>query len=275
MTADPVQQALSTSQAIPNDSQLQPTQPKEEPNPSRPTSIPDDKLSQPTQSEEKPPLCPTPSDADDDQGKSANSKGTEQTERDAKEIERLRRELSEYRSQIAELQERSEVQSRGLEGSNNLFSAADKSSDSDIIRVCQRLNAELQQNSTYIADCFLQDFGFRTSTTDLTDERTAAVERASSRIGKDLTASLSTIDAEYIPLLLQIAFQAYLASALFAAASSWTSEPGHHAFIYGMYDKLRNVGEVLSALMFLSSSLTRRNMIRGSGHFWTLANTRT
>ena len=163
------------------------------------------------------------------------------------------------------------MQSRGLEGSNNLFSAADKSSDSDTIRVCQRLNAGLQQNATYIADCFL-DFRFRTSTMDLTDERTAAVERASSRIGKDLTVSLSMLNAEYIPLLLQIAFQAYLASALFAAASSWRSEPGHHAFIYGIYDKLRNVGEVLSAPMLLLSPLMRRNMTRVSSHFWTLVN---
>lgn len=66
------------------------------------------------------------------------------------------------------------------------------------------------------------------------------------------------VHAEYIPLSLQIAFQAYLASALFVTASSRTFESGYDSFIRGIYDKLHNTGEELSALMLLPSRLTGR-----------------
>ena len=158
-----------------------------------------------------------------------------------------------YRSQIAELQKRCETQSRDLEGSGSFFNAADKSSDSDIIRACQRLNAELQQETTYMADCLVEELGFRNSTTDPTEQQISVLKRASDHIGLRLAQSLSAPHTpDYIPLLLQTASQAYLASALSSAASSWTfSEPRVNEFIYEMYDKLRSVGEELSSCISL------------------------
>ena len=185
-------------------------------------------------------------DIEDDQWKLEATKhiGTES------EIERLRRELSESRSQVAELQKRCEAQSKDLEGSNNFFNAADKSSDSDIIRACQRLNAELQQNTMYIVDWLVENLEFQDVATNSTKGRVSAVHKVSDHIGRILAESLATPDTrESIPMLLQVAFQAYLTSALSTAASSWTFEPGYNAFIYGIYQRLRNVGEESSGLI--------------------------
>ena len=205
------------------------------------------------------------------------SKDTEHVGTESEEIERLRRDLFESRSQVAELQKRCDAQSKDLEGSNNFFNAADKSSDSDIIRACQRLNAELQQNTTYMVDCLVENLEFQDVATNSTKERASAVHRILDPIGQILAESLATPDTrESIPMLLQIAFQAYLASVLSTAASSWTLEPGYNTFIYGIYQRLRSVGEEPSALMRPPFYLTRRNMVnRGASHLWTLAYART
>ena len=197
--------------------------------------------------------------------------------RRGKEIEKLRRDLSESRSQVAELQKRCEALSKDLEGSNNFFNAADKSSDSDIIRACQRLNAELQQNTMYMVDCLVENLEFQDVATNSTKEQVSAVDKVSDRIGRILVKSLATPDPrKSIPMLLQAAFQAYLTSALSTAASSWTFEPGHNAFIYGIYQRLCSVGEELNPLMRPPFYLTRRNVVnRGAGHLWTLAYART
>ena len=167
----------------------------------------------------------------------------EQTAREPEEIEKLRRDLSEYYSRIAELEKQLEAQSKDLETSNSFFNTADKSSDSDVIRALQRLNAEVQQDTTYMADCLAEDFEFENLTTDSPGERASAAQRASYRLGSILMNSLGTSTPEDIPLLLQIAFQAYFASVLSQAVSSWAYEPGSNTFIWKIYKKLRNVGE--------------------------------
>jgi hypothetical protein len=180
--------------------------------------------------------------AEGNQRKSADAKDAQQA---AREIEKLRRDLSQSHSQIAELQKRCEAQSRDLEGSNSFLNTADKSSDSDVIRALQRLNAEVQQTTLYMADCLAEDFEFKKMTTNPTQEQISAVQRASNHIGHILGKSLGTNKPEDLPMLLQIALQAYLASALCQAASSWAFEPGYNTFIHGIYQRLRRAGEKL------------------------------
>ena len=187
---------------------------------------------------------------------------------ESEEIKKLRQNLSESRSQVAELQKRCEALSKDLEGSNNFFNAVDKFSDSDIIRACQRLNAKLQKNTMYMVDCLVENLEFQDVVTNLTKERVWAVHEVSDRIGRNLSESLVTPDTrESIPMMLQIAFQAYLASALSIATSCWTSEPGYNAVIWDIYQRLRSVGEEPSALMGPLFYLTRRNLVnRGASH---------
>lgn len=196
----------------------------------------------------------------DKQCKAADVKNVEQTARELEEIEKLRRDLSESRARIAELQKRYEAQAKDLEGSNNFLSTADKSSDSDIIRALQRLNAEVQQNTTCLADSLAEDFEFEDLTTNPTKEQVLAAQRLSDRMGRILVKSLRTNTPEDIPMLLQIALQAYLASVLCQAASSWVFEAGYNKFIRGMYQRLRRAGEALSPPMGPFSQLTRRSI---------------
>ena len=202
---------------------------------------------------------------------SMDAKEAEQTAKESEEIEKLRRELSESHSQIAELRNRCEAQSEDLEGSNSFLNTANKSSDTDVIQVLQRLNAEVQQHTSCIADCLAEYFEFQNVTTNPTQEQISAVQRASPHIGRILAESLGTTNPKDIPMLLQIAFQAYLVSALGQVASSWAFEPGYNAFIHGIYQRLRTAGEKLNVRMRPLFQLTRRKMVhRGASYFWTL-----
>ena len=163
------------------------------------------------------------------------------------QVEKLRRDLSESRSQIAELQRRCEAQSRDLGVSNSFLATADKSSDSDIIRVLQRLNAEVEQNVTYMADLLVEGFEFQSMATDSTMEQMSAVQRVTDCMGPMLAHSLGRSTAEDTPMLLQIALQACLLSQLVHAVSSWVFEPGHNAFIDGISHRLRSIGEGTNA----------------------------
>lgn len=192
--------------------------------------------------------------AEGSQLKSADTEDAAQTGRQSEEIKKLRQDLSHSHSQIAELQKRCEAQSRDLESSNNFLNTADKSSDSDIIQALQRLNAEVQQNTTYMADCLADGFEFTNVTTGPTQEQILAVQRASGHLGLVLVKFLETKTPEDIPMSLQIAFQAYLASVLCDTASSWAFEPGQNAFMSGIYQRLRRVGEEPNACIVPYSS---------------------
>ena len=181
--------------------------------------------------------------AESDKLESALAKGVEGTTTESEEIEKLRRELSISMSQIADLRKRCEMQSRDLERSYSSFDAIDEYSDSDVIHAVQRLNAEMQQSTTHMAECLAKDFEFKNMTTNATKEQITAVQRVSGTIGRVLAKSLGTKTPENIPMLLHIALQAYLASALGQTASSWVFEPGYNAFINSIYQSLRGVGE--------------------------------
>ena len=213
------------------------------------------------------------SDVEDNQRKLVDVKDAEHIGTESEEIARLRRDLSESRSQVAELQKCCEAQSKDLEGSKNFFNATDRYSDSDVIQACRRLNAELQQTTLQMVDYLMEKLEFQDVATNSTKERVLAVHKVSDHIGQVLAESLATPDTgESIPMLLQIAFQACLASALSTATTCWTSEPGYNAFIYEIYQRLRSVGEEPSALMGPAFYLTRRNLVnRGASHLWTLA----
>lgn len=199
--------------------------------------------SETTQHEEKD-VAATVVYAEGTQPKSADAKDTRQAATESEVIEKLRQDLSHSYSQIAELQKRCEAQSRDLE-SSNLLNTADKSSDSDVIQALQRLNAEVQQNTTYMADWLSEAYEFGNVPMNQAKEQSSAVQRASDHIGPVLVKSLQMKTPEDIPMLLQIALQAYLASVLCQTASSWAFEAGHNAFIDGIYQRLRVAGKEL------------------------------
>ena len=227
--------------------------------------------SQTTQHEEKDTPATVLPYAENNKRNSADAKDAVQAARESEEIEKLLRNPSESHSEVTDRM-RCEAQSRALDGSNCFVNIADKSSESDIILALRRLNTELQQNACYMADCLAEDFEFKNVTTNPTKEQIAAVQRASGRIGRILAESLGNNKPEDIPMLLQITLQAYLASALHQAVSFWTFEPCYNEFIWGIYQRLRRVGEKLNVRIHPLFQLMRRKMVnRVASYFWTLA----
>ena len=196
-------------------------------------------------------------DADNNGWKSVDTVVAGQTSTGPTEIERLQRDLSVALSRIAELQKRYEAQSKDLEVSNSFFNIADKSSDSDIIRALQRLNAEVQQNATYMADSLVQDFEFKSMATDTTEKWTSLVRRVSGHIGLVLANALRSSPQEVL-LFLQIALQVHLVTVLGQIASAWALDAGHNSFIDGIYQTLRGVGERSNSETRCLFQLTRK-----------------
>ena len=213
--------------------------------------------SQTTQHEEKDTPATVLPYAENNKRNSADAKDAVQTARESEESEKHLRNPSESHSEVTHRM-RCEAQSRALDGSNCFVNIADKSSESDVILALRRLNAELQQNACHMADCLAEDFEFKNVTTNPTKEQIAAVQRASGRIGRILAESLGKNKPEDTPMLLQITLQAYLASALCLVISSWDYDPGVHAFIYGIYQRLRRVGEKQNVRMRPLFQLMRR-----------------
>ena len=89
-------------------------------------------------------------------------------------------------------------------------------SEENISEDLKTLNGKLQVTGTYMADCLVQGFEFENPT----KERVDAVQRVSNCVGSVLGTSLGTGAPKDMPMLLQIAFQACLASALYRIASA-------------------------------------------------------
>ncbi|KAF8122247.1 hypothetical protein EV363DRAFT_1183239 [Boletus edulis] len=89
-----------------------------------------------------------------------------------------------------------------------------------------------------MANCFMEDFEFQNVTVKPTGAQISAVQGASRAIGQVLAESLRTRTSEYTPMLLQIAFQAYLVSTL---GQAWVLGPSRNRFITSIYQSLRRV----------------------------------
>ena len=88
--------------------------------------------------------------------------------------------------------------------------------EESIFEDLKSLNGKLQGAGMNMADCLAQEF----EVGNVAEERLDAVQRASNCIGSVLGTSLGRGAPEDIPKLLQIAFRACLASALYRVASA-------------------------------------------------------
>ncbi|KAF8552289.1 hypothetical protein OG21DRAFT_1486320 [Imleria badia] len=149
-----------------------------------------------------------------------------------------------FQSETIEIQRRSEElkfalaeRQSQLDVVQRFVTTADKYADDMIIQVLRRLNAEVQQNTTFMADCILQDFQPRTA--QLAKEQRSAVQRVSESIGRPLAACLERKNRDDVALYLQIIFQAYLTYYLHSILSSWTIKRERSEFINEIYERLQ------------------------------------
>lgn len=178
-----------------------------------------------------------------------------------------------FQSQTIEIQRRYEEQSRELEtvlaerqsqldtAQHFVVTTADTHADATIIQMLQKLNAEVQQNTTFMAEYMLEGFRVRGRGTRLTEEQVSAMQRVSESIGQTLVGCLGRKERDNVALYLPIAFQAYLTYHLCGIISSWTIEKGYNKLIDEAYQRLQKSGEqsdfVCELLLTVENSVNR------------------
>jgi chromosome segregation ATPase len=131
-----------------------------------------------------------------------------------------------------------------LDGVQRFVTTADKYADTMIIQMLQKLNAEVQQNTEFMAERMLKDFGPRA--TKLTKEQSSAAQKVSESIGETLTGCLGSKERNDVALYLPIAFQAYLTYYLHSVISSWTIKKDCDQIISEIYERLQKSGKKLN-----------------------------
>ena len=175
-----------------------------------------------------------------------------------------REQLQAYEEQLRVLKSALAERQPQLDAVQRFVITADKYADTMIIQMLQRLNAEVQQYTEFMADRVLRDFGPRA--TKLTKEQSSAALRVSEFIGKTLTDCLGGEKRNDVALHLPIAFQAYLTYYLHSVIASWTIKKDRDQFINEIYERLQESGKKLNFechQLFCSQWLTEAQMISG------------
>jgi chromosome segregation ATPase len=128
-----------------------------------------------------------------------------------------------------------------LDDVQRFITTADKYADTMIIQMLHTLNAEVQQNTGFMAERILKDFGPRA--TKLSKEQSSAAQRVSESIGNTLAGCLGSDKRNDVALYLPIAFQAYLTYYLHSVISSWTIKKDRDQFINEIYERLQKSGK--------------------------------
>ncbi|KIJ10005.1 hypothetical protein PAXINDRAFT_31645, partial [Paxillus involutus ATCC 200175] len=186
------------------------------------------------------------------------------------DIEQLRRELSHDHAKTAELRQRYDAQSKELKtardessalkrefnqistlledrtselkGAQSFLTTADAFSGSEVTNTLQRLNAEVLQSTAFMAESMVELFvPSMTKLDSKTDDQVAGGKRVSVLIGGAIVYFLGTKKHKDDPILIQIAFQAYLTYVLRWIAAAWIigGEEDHNQFIDTIYQSVR------------------------------------
>ena len=113
----------------------------------------------------------------------------------------------------------------------------DTYADETIVQMLKKLNAEVQQSTTCMAEGVVEQFQRTTQTTK------AQISAASKTIGQTLSGCLASMKRDEAALYLSIAFQTYFSYNLRQRISSWTIEERHNDFINKLYEQLQSAGK--------------------------------
>ncbi|KAG9309466.1 hypothetical protein JVU11DRAFT_10435 [Chiua virens] len=139
-----------------------------------------------------------------------------------------------------------------LQGVQKFLSTADTFSGSEVVNTLRRLNEEVNQNATFMAEWSVENLAFETPNADQAKTQTGTVEptRASSVLGTGLLELLGTRKNQDNPILVEMAFRAYLISELYFVASPWSTgqeEQSHNQYIDAIYQRMREAeGQAVS-----------------------------
>lgn len=191
----------------------------------------------------------------------------------SKELYDAREESSTLKKEFNQLVTLLEDRTSELKGAQSFLTTADAFSGVEVTSTLQRLNAEVLQSTAFMAESMVELFFHETTPqVSKTDEQLAACKRASAAIGGVVVHFLGTKKHGDDPILIQIAFQAYLTYRLRWIACAWIigGDENHNEFIDAIYQSVHEKGE-WSLLKNKLPNEILTHMIRGTGDRWPLA----
>ncbi|KAL1940879.1 hypothetical protein VTO73DRAFT_7920 [Trametes versicolor] len=166
----------------------------------------------------------------------------DQLERNAKATEEekaeLERALAQARAERTDQTTPLDGRTAGLKGAQAYLNEVDAVTDSEVLALVQRINAQIFQTAAKISDDFQASYGTQKCGAMVAD----AVVRLekSDVVGAELPLALCTSNHSADPILVQIALQAALAMSAFHAASLWSTSFGKQtAFLRSIYAEMR------------------------------------
>lgn len=163
-----------------------------------------------------------------------------------KELHSAREESSVLKKEFNQLVMLLEDRTSELKGAQSFLTTADAFSGVEVTSTLQRLNAEVLQSTAFMAESMVELFFHETtSRVSKTDEQLAACKRASAAIGGVVVHFLGMKKHEDDPILIQIAFQAYLTYRLRWIACAWIigGDENHNRFLDAIYQSVHEKGE--------------------------------
>ncbi|KAG8215043.1 hypothetical protein J3R82DRAFT_8452 [Butyriboletus roseoflavus] len=130
-----------------------------------------------------------------------------------------------------------------LQGTQRFLTTADTFSGSEVVDTLRKLNEEVQQTITFMAEWAVEKFMFK---------RPPQIERTrmSAALGMGFTQLLGTKKHSENPILVEMAFRAYLIYELYELASSWSTgqeEQSHNVYMDAIYQRIREAeGQAIS-----------------------------
>ncbi|KAH0828892.1 hypothetical protein J3R83DRAFT_2291 [Lanmaoa asiatica] len=158
-----------------------------------------------------------------------------------KELHSAREESSTLKREFNQLLTLLEDRTSELKGAQSFLTTADAFSGAEVTSTLQRLNAEVLQSTAFMAETMVELFFHETTPqVSKTDEQLAACTRASTAIGGVIVHFLGTKKHRDDPILIQIAFQAYLTYHLRWIARAWIigGDENHNQFIDAVYQSV-------------------------------------
>ncbi|KAG1782054.1 hypothetical protein EV702DRAFT_1192714 [Suillus placidus] len=135
-----------------------------------------------------------------------------------------------------------------------VFSSGMMSSSNEVVSALRKLNSDIHQDATIMAESMAESFGFQNGRVD-GNEETTLFQQVGTTIGAGLVHFLDTKSHGEDPILIQIAFQTYITQYLCWLSTAWIASGGKERL--GTADQSNTTQTVTTAWGALSQILSK------------------
>lgn len=135
-----------------------------------------------------------------------------------------------------------------------MFSTSMTSSSNEVVSALRKLNSDIHQDATIMAESMAESFGFKNRKGN-EDEETTLFQQVGTTIGPSLVHFLGTKSHSEDPILIQIAFQTYITRYLCWLSTAWIASGGKERL--GAADQSNTTQTVTTAWSALSHILSK------------------